>query len=610
MNNLTDDAHLTYTSPRGEDMKIKLIVSLLFLLLIINTVTADTNTDIVGQVILKKNYRVYFDKGRNDGVAIGQRLDVLYDGRSFGSSLVSWVGDDLGYAKLDTSTFNRFYYIQPLEVQIYLESSSRHTGGSIHVPFFNDPQLTPSTMILPEEYAIGYLIYDNLVYQDKDGNIKPGLAHSWEVHGNTYTFYLNQNVQFHSGKFLDAMDVVHSLIQLAKAPALTPASWFVSQIDGYDEVHQSGRNEFRGIFMPNKYTIAITTKDKFVPFLSYLAGAGGFIIPALDRTPVPIGSGPFKVASISDTKIALAANPEYFGTAPSLDSIYFDYYKNYKDAALDFELGRLDLFYFDSQDDRELLSGGDYISRKYYTSSLVMLGFNCRNRYQDDAQLAKALTELFDRESIVRVLLGNAARASSLLIPYALGFESSYSPSDIFNPTEAATEIKNVTGLPRQLNLACSDSDPVLRDVADYLAGQMRHVGLKVNINMYSGHDPAKSISPSTMDLILYRFDLPASDPDALFYPMFSQHLNGQTNFLNYNEPQVERFLEGAQQIDDRYAREDIYKEAEGLILTEPPVIVLYNPYMMVAFRRDLVGFQPDLRAFVNLRDTYFQAGK
>jgi hypothetical protein len=41
-----------------------------------------------------------------------------------------------------------------------------------------------------------------------------------------------------------------------------------------------------------------------------------------------------------------------------------------------------------------------------------------------------------------------------------------------------------------------------------------------------------------------------------------------------------------------------------------PPVVSLYNPYMTVAFRKDLGGFKPDLRAFVNLRDVFFQAGR
>jgi peptide/nickel transport system substrate-binding protein len=589
----------------------KLMAFFIIFMLFSLPVMADTNTDIPGNVILKKNFRLYFDKGRQDGVAIGQRLDIIYEGSNFGSGLVSWVGDDIAYSKLDSVTYYRYYYLEDLQVRIYLESTSRFTGGAIHVPFFNDLSLSPSLISLPDEFAVGYLIYDNLVRMDGDGNIQPGLAHSWEVHGNTYTFYLNQNIKFHSGKYLDALDVAYSLVQLAKAPSVTPASSFITQINGYEEVHQSGRNELRGVFMPNKYTIAITTKDAFVPFLKYLSGPGGFIIPATERTPVSIGTGPFKVASINDDNIVLAANADYFENPPALDSIIFNRYGSYKEAALDFDLGRIDLICFDSRDDSELLTGGgDYLSRQYYTNSLVLLGFNCGHSFQKNFELAKALNGLFDRESIVRVLLGNSARAATSLIKPTFGIASSYSDINLFFPDDSREMLGKISDLPKQLNLVYDNFTPSLQPVADYLSGQIRHAGVKINVQKTDSRDLKKSVAVSSMDLYLFRYDIPVDDPDALFYPLFSNSLNGQTNYLNYNNPELGRFLEGARRIEDVFAREDIYQEAEEVIMKKPPVIVLYNPYMTVANRRDLAGFKPDKRAFVNLRDAYFQISR
>lgn len=591
-------------------MTKKLIVFLLLTFVSISISRADTNTDILGSVILKKNFRLYIDKGRADGVETGNRLDILYNKRSFGNALISWVGDDIAYTKLDSSTYYRFYYIEPLELRIYLESSARYTGGTIHVPFFNDIKFKPSEISNPDENALGYLIYDNLVRLNDEGGIEPGLANTWEFHGNTYTFYLNQNVKFHSGKYLEALDVAYSLVQLAKSPSLTPASSFITQVDGYEEVNRGGRNELRGVFIANKYTIAITTKDSFVPFLKYLAGSGGFIIPAVDRMPVPIGTGPFKIGSMRDDKIVLMANPDYYETASSLDSIIFVRYKDFKEAALEFELGRLDLAYFDSEDAGELLSGGDYLTRKYYTSSLVLLGFNCNHEYQKNFKLSKALTHLFDRQSIVRVLLGNSARASTSLIAHTLGYESSYADNQLYLPGEIKTELKKIDNLPAQLDLVYDDSDPALESVADYIAGQIRHAGLKVEIQKAGRDQLGKSISVNSMDLYLFRYDLPVPDADALFYPLFSKALDGKTNFFGYDNPQLERFLNGARRIEDEYARRDIYQEAEELIMDNPPMVVLYNPYITVAHRRDLAGFNTDKRAFVDLRGAYFQAGR
>ena len=70
-------------------MNRKLTIVLTISLILTSFIHADTNTDIIGSVILKKNYKLYIDKGRADGVSVGNRLEILYDGRNFGSGLIS-----------------------------------------------------------------------------------------------------------------------------------------------------------------------------------------------------------------------------------------------------------------------------------------------------------------------------------------------------------------------------------------------------------------------------------------------------------------------------------------------------------------------------------------
>ncbi|MCP4584077.1 MAG: ABC transporter substrate-binding protein [candidate division Zixibacteria bacterium] len=588
----------------------KLLVLLLITFSLSQIATADTNIDILAEIVLKKNKRLFIDKGRIDGVEIGHKLDILYDGRNFGSAIISWVGEDISYARVDSATFYRYYYIEPLEAKIYLVRPSKYEGGTVNVPFYRRLYLTPSEIMMPDEQAVACLLYDGLVRMNDQGNIIPGLAHTWEVHGNTYTFHLNSEVKFHTGKYLDALDVAYSLVQLARAPTVTPASSFILEVDGYDEVHSGRKNELRGVFIPNKYSIAITTKDTFIPFLKYMAGPGGYIIPSLERSPVPVGTGPFKVARINDNRITLAANTDFFETRPVVDSVIFSRYENRKEAALDFELGRLDLIYFDSQEDRDLLTGGDYSSRRYYTSSMVLLGFQCGHEYQKDYKLAKALQYLFDKESIVRVLLGNSARKSDGLTPPSLGIEPETTTDYYFMPSEAKTRIAEIENLPKQLNLVYDNTDPMLESVANYISGQLRHADFKIKIQQANSRHLEKSTALSSMDFYLFRTDLIVPDADAFFYPTFSGKLNGRTNYLNYDNPQLERFLDGARRLDDDYVRTDIYRETEKLLMESPPAVSLYNAYMTAAFRRDLGGFKPDLRAYVNLREIFFQAGK
>jgi peptide/nickel transport system substrate-binding protein len=288
-----------------------------------------------------------------------------------------------------------------------------------------------------------------------------------------------------------------------------------------------------------------------------------------------------------------------------LDSLVYYRYDSRKEAALDFELGRLDMLWFDSENDRDLLTGGDYAAQRYYTNSSVMLGFNCRHAHQSDLALSSAVQYLFDKESVVRVILGGAARTNPSLAPPALALESG-ARGYYFAPAEARELIDGIEDLPDTINLRYNDNDPQLESVAGYIAGQLRQAGLKTSVQKWHAADAARS---GLMDLYLFRYDLPVIDYDALFYPIFSDKLAGQTNFLYYIDPRLEQLLQGARRTDDDYVRKDIYAEAERIIMEKPPMVMLYNPIVTVAFRRDLAGFEFDARGYVDLRETYFKRG-
>lgn len=590
---------------KGEVMFRRFLICAVLFGLSVQFARGDTNIDILGEVILKKNRNLYIDKGRLDNVELGYTFEIIYDGKRIGNGVITWVGEYICAARIDSLTFSRLHYLYPLEVKIIMVSQARQSGGTLHLAYYDKPGLYPWEIITPDEQSISNLIYEGLVATDEQGGIVPCLAHSWEVHGSTYTFYLDPDVKFHSGKPLEALDVSYSLTQLARAQMLTPATSFVLEIDGYEEVHRGRSNELRGIFIPGKYTIAITTKDVFVPFLKYLAGPGGYITQAVTEgeLPLPVGTGPFIVVDLSDNRLTLVANRYYARKPAVVDSLIFNRYDSRKEAALDFELGRLDLLWFDSESDRDLLTGGDYATQRYYTNSSVMLGFNCRHDYEKDLALSAALQYMFDKESIARVILGGAARTNPGLAPPALALQSG-AREYYFAPVEARELIDDIKNLPDTLVFRYSDLDPQLEAVAGYIAGQLRQAGLKTNVQKWHPADAAHS---GFMDLYLFRYDLPLADYDAFFYPLFAERLAGQTNYLYYINPQLEKFLQGARRIDDTYARKDVYAEAERTILDKPPVVMLYNPIMTIAFRRDLAGFEFDPKGFVDLRKIYFK---
>src|SRR3954468_28143 len=67
-------------------------------------------------------------------------------------------------------------------------------------------------------------LFEGLVRLDRNGQVQPLLAKSWEVapDGLTYTFHLQQGVKFHDGTAFDSADVKFSFDR-ARAPSSTNA---------------------------------------------------------------------------------------------------------------------------------------------------------------------------------------------------------------------------------------------------------------------------------------------------------------------------------------------------------------------------------------------------
>ena len=114
--------------------------------------------------------------------------------------------------------------------------------------------------------------------------IKPLLAKSWEVFkgGREFVFPLKQGVKFHNGKELDSADVKYSFDRVMDPKTRSPMAFALKWVDS--------------ITVIDKYTIKITMKEPYAPFLGQPDGSElrhhseGF---AADRDKPAPGTGPF-----------------------------------------------------------------------------------------------------------------------------------------------------------------------------------------------------------------------------------------------------------------------------------------------------------------------------
>lgn len=148
-------------------------------------------------------------------------------------------------------------------------------------------------------------VYEGLVSRDSNNKVQPSIAKSWDIskNGKTYTFHLNDKMNFSNGHKLDSADVVWSINQLIEKQYLdSDAIESVSKVEAVDAD-----------------TVKMTLSEPDSNLLWNLTGRPGLVFDKdakYDAKTQAVGSGPYTVESFDPgNKIVLKANAKYWGTA-------------------------------------------------------------------------------------------------------------------------------------------------------------------------------------------------------------------------------------------------------------------------------------------------------
>jgi MarR-like DNA-binding transcriptional regulator SgrR of sgrS sRNA len=154
-------------------------------------------------------------------------------------------------------------------------------------------------------------VYDRLVeYDASTGVLMPGLAHYWESNADAteWTFYLRKGVRFHHGRELQAEDVRFTLERLR---GNQPSSWMVRTMK--DVVCVGTRGVRVRLNQPNAI------------FPKFASANGMSILPREADSESfwskPVGTGPFRVSSLTEDHCELTAHREYYRGRAHLDRV-------------------------------------------------------------------------------------------------------------------------------------------------------------------------------------------------------------------------------------------------------------------------------------------------
>src|SRR6202023_3255838 len=255
-------------------------------------------------------------------------------------------------------------------------------------------------------------MFDNLIRRDpRDGGktIIPDLAHSWQIaeDGQTYTFLLRENIQFHDGAELTADDVKATFDRIVKPPqgiSIPRSILFkaVSEINARD-----------------KYTVEFKLSEPRPVTFMMSAIASGWNVSVrkktLEETHYNLrklvtypGTGPFRsVRRIENELWVMERNPNYWNKGlPYLDGIEFYHMLPFSpEMGSAIISGRVDYVRItDPVTMRKAQSTPGLSTANYYQSVEHATWVNNKKKPLDDPRVRRAMHLVLDRSVLVEVV--------------------------------------------------------------------------------------------------------------------------------------------------------------------------------------------------------------
>ena len=241
---------------------------------------------------------------------------------------------------------------------------------------------------------IKLLVTETLTYVDARGDVHPALALRWESQNGDrrWQFRLRPGVQLHSADS-DA-PLTSALVANAIREALTTAGMEA-------RVHGAG-------------DVLTVEFDKPVPQLAALLADAQFAVGSKDANNVLVGSGPYAIQAVTASRVALVANPNYWGGRRFPEAITVLCKRSARDQALDLAARRTDLVEVPAGELRHAQQERTRLSQIQATELIVLSAEHARG---SDAKVRQALSESIDRPALLNFIFQKQGQASGALLP-------------------------------------------------------------------------------------------------------------------------------------------------------------------------------------------------
>jgi oligopeptide transport system substrate-binding protein len=481
-------------------------------------------------------------------------------------------------------------------------------GGNYRRPLDFSPR-TLDPALSTDIYAVTVIqqVFDGLVQFDKDLNVVPAIAKSWNISpdGLTYTFFLREGVKFHNGREVNARDFVYSFTRILDPRTKSSSSDFFMRIVGTKEFVNKKAKEVKGLMAPDNYTVKVILSEPYAPFMSILAMKGAKVVPkeeveklGVDFGKSPVGTGPFRFVSMREgTEIALEANQDYFEGKPYLDKIIFKIFHGapWEDIFKIFAEGSLEETKIPSAQLRDPSQLKNFYLVRKPMLSLRFYGMQMKTKPLDNKKVRQAINFAINKRLIDQVAFHGMDSITDRIIP--LGMPGS-SPAKVIYPYDPkrAKQLLAEAGHPGgkgipPIEFWCAQKAEMAQKELDIVKSNLANIGIDLKVHYETNWNDFENMMISYKTPIFrYAWYADIPDPDNFLGILF--HSKSKYNFAGYKRTEVDKILDMAKGEVNPLKRVELYRKAEEMIMEDAVIVPTINHVFQQAYQPYVKGIE------------------
>jgi peptide/nickel transport system substrate-binding protein len=419
------------------------------------------------------------------------------------------------------------------------------------------------------DYNYVYNCFSRLTAQDPKLQVQPDLATSWDSSQDlkTWTFHLRPGVKFHSGKPLDAADVVFTFKRILDKDVGCVLRVNFSSVESIEAV--------------DPLTVRFNLSTPYADLPAAVAAYQAAIVSesTVDTvTTHPVGTGPFRFVEYRPgDQLVMERNPDYFlAGLPTVDRVVIRIIPEFTTAVAALESGAVDaVFDLPPEQIEKLRKSSVAHVDEVQAGRWQGIIWNCAMKPFDDPRVRRAFNKLIDKPAITEIaMFGHATPTLTPLPPFHPYFRKDIpiGGADIAGAKQLLAE----AGIPSgwELEMFVPGSNPPRERLATAFRDAAKQVGINVQLRIV----PPDKFFAEMEGKVRFAADgfYGRATPDLMIYPWYHSSGSWNTTLWHYSNPEVDKVLDAARATADKDEQAKLYGRFQELLLDDSPGSVIY----------------------------------